>query len=841
MRSRSMLPLLGLLAFATACDDTTHLGDAFGPNAHSSGAVVLEQSQYSGQPGDTARIRAFVLDVKGRRFTVEDLIWNSADSSIAVVNDGRLYLVQSGETQLSVDYNGTRLTASARASNAAKLSKVDIFPEGLSLAVAEEVQLGLYMRYSDGRSIENHLGVNWTSTDPSIASVSGTGMVTAMKTGKSRIIGKRGKLSDTVTVAVVASMENKPAPTLSISPDTAQVEVGKSFVFATALSTGEQSPSGVTWTVSDPTIASVSTSGELVGKKEGRTTVQAVYRGKGVKSVLRVLPATDEEEATPPPATEAPAEEPPVEKPAEAPAETSPAPSSGDPAPAPSGNSIAKTPELPRKFLDTRMPAVTGRTIIAADSRALQQAIDDARLGDEIVLNAGTTYTGPFTLRKKSGSGWITIRSSKLSSLPGEGNRVGPSNASLMPKLVTAGSNAPVFRVEKGAGYYRLSGLEVTAPSSVSGINALIYLHVNSPASVADLAHNIVIDRSYVHGHRTMQLTRCVLMNAASSAVIDSYLSDCHAEGFDSQAIVAWQTPGPLKIVNNYLEAAGENIMFGGAAAGLQGVTPSDIEIRRNHFHKPLVWHTGAKWSVKNLFEIKFAQRVLLEGNVFENNWHGSQTGSAILIKADNQRSSPWVRTQDITIRYNIVKNAPGGFNIAALNDVPTARVRVEHNIIVNMGVKQLGTLGRIAQLLGSLKDVAFENNTMLFTTGERAANSVFTMDGSGAERISIVNNVMELGPYGVKASGGASGTHSMDHYATSWALTGNVMIGNVRAGTYPTGNAVVSSLAALGFINPAADDYRVSSTSYLRTGSGNPAGADAEAVNRAVQGVVKR
>src|SRR5690606_27991364 len=140
-------------------------------------------------------------------------------------------------------------------------------------------------------------------------------------------------------------------------------------------------------------------------------------------------------------------------------------------------------------------------------------------------------------------------------------------------------------------------------------------------------------------------------------------------------------------------------------------------------------------------------------------NWHGSQTGSAILIKADNQRSSPWVRTQDITIRYNIVKNAPGGFNIAALNDVPTARVRVEHNIIVNMGVKQLGTLGRIAQLLGSLKDVAFENNTMLFTTGERAANSVFTMDGSGAERISIVNNVMELGPYGVKASGGASGT----------------------------------------------------------------------------------
>lgn len=834
MRSRSMLPIIGALAFAMACDDSTHLGDAFAPNAHSAGAVVLEQSQYTGQPGDTARIRAFVLDVKGRRFTVEDLNWNSADSSIAVVNDGRLYLVQPGETQLSVDYNGTKLTASARASNNVKISGIDVFPEALNLAVDEAKQLGLFIRYSDGRSIENNLGVNWSSADPSVATVSRTGEVTAVKTGKARIIGKRGNRADTAMVTVVASEDKKPAPTLSIAPDTGLVEVGQSFRFSTALSTGEQSPEGVTWTISDPTVASISPTGELVGRKEGRVTVQAVYAGKGVKAILRVVPAPE------PPAEEKAEETPPPDSDSSAPAPSEPAPNEPPPAPVAPGKSIARAPELPRVFLDTRMPAVTGRTIVAADSRALQQAIDDARPGDEIVLNAGTTYTGPFTLRKKSGSGWITIRSSKLGSLPAEGNRVGPANAGSMPKLITAGANAPVIRVEKGAGYYRLSGLEITAPTSVSGINALIYLHVDRPASVADLAHNIVIDRSYVHGHRTMQLTRCVLMNAASSAVIDSHLSDCHAEGFDSQAIVAWQTPGPLKIVNNYLEAAGENIMFGGAPAGLQGVMPSDIEIRRNHFFKPLSWRTDAKWSVKNLLEIKFGQRVLLEGNVFENNWRGSQTGSAILIKANDQDSSPWVRTQDVTVRYNIIKNSPGGFNIAALEHVPTARVRVEHNIIVQMGVKELGTLGRIAQLLGAIQDIAFENNTMLYTTGDRAANAAFALDGSGAERISILNNVVELGPYGVKASGGSSGTDSMEKFASSWAFSGNVMIGSVRAGTYPDGNSVVSSVGALGFINPSADDYRLSSSSYLRTG-GSQAGADAEAVNRAVQGVVRR
>src|SRR5690606_12364223 len=135
----------------------------------------------------------------------------------------------------------------------------------------------------------------------------------------------------------------------------------------------------------------------------------------------------------------------------------------------------------------------------------------------------------------------------------------------------------------------------------------------------------------------------------------------------------AWQTPGPLKIVNNYLEGAGENIMFGGAAAGLQGVIPSDIEIRRNHCYKPLSWHASDAWTVKNLFEIKFAQRVLLEGNVLENNWHDAQVGYAVVIKADNQDSSPWVRTQDITVRYNIFKNSPGVFNIAALERVATS------------------------------------------------------------------------------------------------------------------------------------------------------------------------
>ena len=55
------------------------------------------------------------------------------------------------------------------------------------------------------------------------------------------------------------------------------------------------------------------------------------------------------------------------------------------------------------------------------------------------------------------------------------------------------------------------------------------------------------------------------LAYALLDAVIDSYLSEAHVVGFDSQAICGVNGPGPFKIVNNYLEGSGENVMFGGA------------------------------------------------------------------------------------------------------------------------------------------------------------------------------------------------------------------------------------------------------------------------------------
>jgi hypothetical protein len=131
---------------------------------------------------------------------------------------------------------------------------------------------------------------------------------------------------------------------------------------------------------------------------------------------------------------------------------------------------------------------------------------------------------------------------------------------------------------------------------------------------------------------------------------------------------------GTFKIYNNFIESAGENILFGGAASK---VTPTDIEIRRNHLFKPMLWKegdpgyvptaSGNPVIVKNNFELKNALRVLFEANLLEGSWGGfSQTGFAILLTPKNQLNQcPICRVNDITLRYCRIRNAAGVLQIS--------------------------------------------------------------------------------------------------------------------------------------------------------------------------------
>src|SRR5207247_1914875 len=115
-------------------------------------------------------------------------------------------------------------------------------------------------------------------------------------------------------------------------------------------------------------------------------------------------------------------------------------------------------------------------------------------------------------------------------------------------------------------------GIEVTT-SSADGLNLI---HLESPAqtSVDQVPTDIVFYRCYIHGSASGNIRRGIVLNGARLAVIGSYLSDFHDRDADSQAIAGWNGPGPFTIIGNYLEAAGENVMFGGADPTVPGLVP---------------------------------------------------------------------------------------------------------------------------------------------------------------------------------------------------------------------------------------------------------------------------
>jgi hypothetical protein len=488
---------------------------------------------------------------------------------------------------------------------------------------------------------------------------------------------------------------------------------------------------------------------------------------------------------------------------------------------------------LPTATVDTTMPVLAGKHTAVKSGDSLQAAIDAAQPGDTLELAAGATFTGPITLGNKGGTDWIVIRTSTPDAqfaMPG--TRVSPA---LAPKMAKIQAASTAITVAKGANHYRLIGLEVTATTGTY-INAAVDLSVTT-TSEADLAHDIVLDRVYLHAD-PVGARRGVALNSKSTAVIDSYISGFREQGADSQAIAGWTGSGPFLIANNYLEGASENVMFGGSDPSIQNLVPSDIQICGNHLKKDVSWKGGG-WVVKNLFELKNARRVLAAGNLLEYNWADGQVGFAVLLTPRNQDgTAPWSGVEDVTFAYNVVRHTGSGFNALNSDDTHPSiglnRALVQNNLWDDIDSSTYGGDGRDFQYVYGAPggtDLKIDHNTSTmaqnasWTLGDTAkygTNTVFT------------NNIVAHGTYGVFGGGQGEGQVALDFYLVSYTFDHNAIFGGGTPSKYPPNNFFPATQNDVGF----ASDFSLTSTSSLK-GAGNDGkdvGADIPGVLAATQ-----
>jgi len=552
--------------------------------------------------------------------------------------------------------------------------------------------------------------------------------------------------------------------------------------------------------------------------------------------------------------------------------------------------------ELPRVHVksalaDTPAPGKVKTVKSPDDFRA---ALKDAACGDTLKLEAGAVFTGHFTIPAKhcDDAHWIIIRTSAPdSALPAEGTRLTPCYAGVAslpgrpeypcptPKNVLARIEFPKrgrgpIEFATGANHYRFLGLEITRTASEDPVSGLILLEEQATAD------HIVFDRDWIHGTAQSETTRGIGLGASTDvAVVDSYFTDFHciaAVGTctDAQAILGGlgsNPMGPYKIENNFLEASGEVIMFGGGGATS---APHDIEIRRNHLFRPLLWMkdnpgfvgstSGRPFIVKNIFELKNALRLLFEDNVLENCWGGfSQEGYAILLTPKNQDPNrcPECVTLDVTIRNSWIKNVAAGFQIAnARSDAGAfakdgGRYSIHNVLVENLDGDRFHGHGVMFEILSAqivLHDISIDHVTgmasrALFMLGARTseakiANFTLTnnlLGSDGCSRLFSLGWARKIAPTGLRCRVLRA---YLPAVFTNSKVAGNVIVGG--SNKWPAKNSLVKQVSDVGF--KAADknaisDYRLHTSSKYK-GAGidqKDVGADIDIIEAATKDVL--
>jgi hypothetical protein len=561
----------------------------------------------------------------------------------------------------------------------------------------------------------------------------------------------------------------------------------------------------------------------------------------------------------------------------------------------PTGAAYDGPAELPLVYLNTLLadtPA-PGATISVPAGGNLQAALNEAACGDTILLQAGATFsTNQYTFPAKDcdDQHWIIVRTSAPdTSLPAEGTRLTPCYAGVAslpgrpvfncasPKKVVATLNYPgtgdgpvIFA--NGANHYRLLGLEITrGAQNGQSVAALI-----GPETAGSMSQ-IVLDRLYIHGSPTEETRRGVdFSGGASMAVQDSYISEMHCNAgksgtcMDSQAVSGgngnWPM-GPYKIDDNYLEAAGENILLGGGAATH---TPADIEIRFNHFFKPMFWMEGQPgfsapaFIVKNHFELKNAQRVLFDSNLLEDTWGGfTQHGDSILLTPKNQdlrgeNVCPICQVTDVTIRYVEISHVAGAFVIgnghSDSGGIPLAGERYSiHDVIVEdingTEFNGHGTFAQISTLAEPLlQDVAIAHITAF---PERVMFSVGAPDSTQIPGFSFTDSIVAAGTSPVTSTGGGTGNcahqqlplKTISQCFAGYNFSNNAILASpLSPAEWPAGNSFYS-VAQIGFLsygNGISGNYNLSPSSpAVGAGTGGTnLGANVGEVLGAINGI---
>lgn len=215
---------------------------------------------------------ATATDQDGNEMSGVSVSWSvSPDSVAAIDGEGTATADANGTATLEAETSG--VTGSAELTVDQEVDQVTISPSSIEInALGATADLEAKVADRNGNDVAGE-SASWSSLDADVATVDNSGKMVAETEGQVSITAAVNAFSDTAEVTV-----EQEADSVTVTPQSVTMDAGDEANLAATVkdARGNTMPDAeVTWSSSDPDVASVDQSGRVTGESEGTTTITA--------------------------------------------------------------------------------------------------------------------------------------------------------------------------------------------------------------------------------------------------------------------------------------------------------------------------------------------------------------------------------------------------------------------------------------------------------------------------------------------------------------------------------------------------------------------------------------
>lgn len=241
--------------------------------------VKLNTTETNVYTKETVKLTATVLPSSA---TDKGVTWTSSNKAVATVSsNGTVTGVKSGKAVITVKTNNGGFTASCTVTVLQHATSVKLSKTTLSLAKGKKSTLTATVLPSDA----TNKAVTWSSSNSSIISVSQTGEITALKTGKADVVVTSVDKKYTAKCSVTVF---EPVTGISIDVTEKTLFNGDKLTLNAAVSPTDATNKLISFTSSNSLVASVSSSGVITALKSGEAVITATTNDGAFKASCKI-------------------------------------------------------------------------------------------------------------------------------------------------------------------------------------------------------------------------------------------------------------------------------------------------------------------------------------------------------------------------------------------------------------------------------------------------------------------------------------------------------------------------------------------------------------------------